>query len=294
MENKDKQPRVTVGPLISSVEIPEGIATVGKIYKRTYFRPFYFSNSPNPDLSGELFRYTQVYTGEAYIHTVEASPFKGTPYPYFETKFDPNRPERLIDPRDVTIGGDRKLEDSKNDNNGDPDGIVSAEETNDTGFSGEEIIKNTPGDNGTTGSGDTGEDRFGKGSPGSDKYKPGTPEGSTDDANGSSYINEQRASTREGGTNPFFNRDGFILLPSWFQWITWPLAILADALFSGFGLTAGGKNLLLLIIIALIVYVLYKNGTFNRENKTKEQDRSFGRGENVRANDLRGVTLALS
>lgn len=271
----EKEPKVSVGPLITTLEIPDGSAIIGKVYQRSYFRPFYFSNQPNPDLSGELFRYTNAYTGERYIHTIDASPLRGTPYPFFETKFDPERPERNISAGSVLVDDTVRLADANPRPGNSQNDVIPAGETDDTGLSYDDVSQGTgdseqgAGQKPGNSNDNTDENKYGAGSPGNGVFDPNRPI-SADGS--SSYDNERRASERGGGSNPFYNRDGFITLPSWLQWITWPLAILADAIFDGFGLTAAGKNLLLLLILGLVVYVLVKNGSTSSQTQNGQRN----------------------
>lgn len=297
--NDDKKPTIEVGPLITSIEISEGTAKEGVTYQRTWYRPFYFSNEPEPDLDGESYRYTNVYNGELYIHTINATPLgqrDGSPYPSFQTAFDPDRPDRLVSANDVRFEDvDIKLSDADPIKQGGASDVIRTSPTNDTGLSFDEIASGTI-QSPDQGSGVKKETKFGPNSPGTGVFSPDRP--SSGD-NKSSYDKERAASERteqaEGkGTNPFFNRDGFILLPSWFQWLTWPLAILADALFDGFGLTTGFKNILLLIILGLVIFAIYKYSSKNRNENVSMSNNTAPKGVEVSASVSPDVARALA
>jgi hypothetical protein len=312
--NKKKTPSIVIGPVISTLEVGD-TAKLDTVYRRSWYRPFYFSNDPSAALSGEIYKYTNKYEGQQYIHTINATPIKSasSPYPFFATKLDPARPDRLVSASAVRLGDtDILLRDADPTGGGEKD-VVRSETTDDTGLSIDDVTDGTE----QSGSGASGkEKKYGKNSPGTGKFDPNRPISPDGD---SSYDKEREFSERgdggegagsgeqnekvEGtGSNPFYNKAGFILIPSWLQWITWPLAILADAIFDGFGLSSGFKNILLIIIIGLVIFVIYKYTSDKKKNASAATDVNPKENANIRFGDAsasispevaRAVTLGL-
>lgn len=286
-----KTPRIEIGLLTASVDISEAGGVVGTTYRLKFWRPFYFSNDPDPILGGKVYRYTNTYEGEKFIHIIEGSPYPGTPYPFFKVDFEQEPNAKFsIDSVSFSDGTKPSLDsqDMLSGQEGNSATQVKVDGLTDEEPFSDESLTVPNGNDPITFEGEP----LGSAGPFSavDDILNGeeNESGKSDEENTSSLNNEVSNTSYntigsnpnpEGtGTNPFYSREGWITLPSWFQWITWPLAVLADTLLDGFGLTAAGKNVILLIILALLAYVLFKRAT-NEKVVTVSDTRTPGKSQ---------------